>query len=180
LKVGRKEERDAPASAAGEPAPVAALPHVGPLGTIRQHLAKLCAAQAIPASAGQAFVLDNGRLVRLGVGGLDDEPVVCRLAWPIGGLRLVAVATGEQPGRDFSGRRKRKVRSCHKYVAFCRYGVTLRRWGGISSFNFERNGLLLALSDADVWWISRSSSEGERPGFQHGDGSEPGLRNNCR
>ena len=89
------------ASAAGKPAPVFALAHIRPFRAVSQHLAKLVAAQAIAAVTGQAFVLDEGRLVWLRLLGLDDEPVLSRLVWPVARLRLEAVATGEQPGRDF-------------------------------------------------------------------------------
>ena len=97
-------------SAAGKPAPVFALAHVRPFRTVSQHLAKLGAAQPVAAVTGQAFILGERWLVWLGFRGLDDEPVVSRLAWPVSWLRLAAVTMGEQPGRDFPGFRKGRVR----------------------------------------------------------------------
>src|ERR1035438_10358338 len=121
------------ASAAGKPAPVFALAHIRPFRTVRQHLAKLGAAQAIAAVTGKAFVLGEGRLVWLGLRGLDDEPVFSSLVWPIARLRLEAVAMGEQPGRDFPGCRKGRVWRCHKYAVLCRLCLTVRPSEGIST-----------------------------------------------
>ena len=90
-------------STAGKPAAIAAFSHISALRTVRHHLVELRVTQAIPASARQAFVLDKRRLVRLGFGGLDDEPVLSRLAWPIAGLRLVAMTMREEARRQLAG-----------------------------------------------------------------------------
>lgn len=100
--------------AAGKPAAVPAFAHISPLRAVRDHLEELRVAQAIATSAGQAFILDEGRLVRFGFSGLDDEPLLSRLGWPLAGLSLAAVAMGEQANGDFPGRRKRRIWSCHK------------------------------------------------------------------
>ena len=90
-------------SAAGEPAAIAALAHVGALRTVRQHLVQLRVAETIAAVASQAFVFDEGRLVWCWLGRFDDQPVFPGAIWPLAGLGVAAAALGQEAGRDFPG-----------------------------------------------------------------------------
>jgi len=123
-------------SAAGEPTAVTPFAHVGPLGTVGQHLVVLRAAQTIPAMTGQAFIL-NQRLFRLGLRRLDEQPRFSSAAWPIARRRLSAVARGEEPGCNFASWWRGSVGGFHSYAVVCLYGVTLRRCAAISSPNLS-------------------------------------------
>jgi hypothetical protein len=100
-------ERALARSAAGEPAAIAALAHVGALGAVREDLVELRVAEAVAAAAGEAFVFDEGRLVGFRLGGFDDQPVFSAAAGPINGMRMAAAASGKEPGCDFAGWRER-------------------------------------------------------------------------
>ena len=108
------------ALAAGKPPAVAAFAHICPFRTVRHHFVKLGLTQAIAASAGQAFILDQGRLVRFGLRRLDKKPVVSRLGGPVARLCLVAMAMREEPGGDFAGCRKWRAWRCHKCEVYFR------------------------------------------------------------
>ena len=129
-------------SAAGEPAPVAAFAHIGPLGAVRQPLVELRAAQPIMAVAGQAFILDHRRLLRFGLDRLDEEPVFASAFRPLAGRRLPAVARGQEPGFDFTGGWQGSISRFHSYAVYCLYAVTVRRCAGISSLKFRVLGVL--------------------------------------
>src|ERR1039458_2001668 len=114
------------ALATGQPAAVTAFAHIGPLGTIGQHLVELWAAQTIPPPASEAFVFDEGRVLGFGVLGFNQKPAISRARGPIAGWRLPAVAWGEEPGRDFARGRKGSIGRFHSYAVYCLYAVTLR------------------------------------------------------
>jgi hypothetical protein len=118
---------------AGQPTAVTALAHVGALGAFGEHLVELRTPQTIAAVAGQAFVFDNRRLLRLGLRRLDEEPALSGAGRPIAGRGLPAMARGEEARGDFPGRRKGSIGSFHSHAVYCLYAVTLRRCGGISS-----------------------------------------------
>ena len=103
MRVGKDGEGVFVASAAGKPAAIAALAHVGALRTVRQHLEQLRVAETVAAVAGQAFVFDEGRLVRFRLRWLDHKPFFPGAIWPLAGLSMAAAALGQEAGRDFAG-----------------------------------------------------------------------------
>lgn len=114
-------------SAAGKPAAVATFAHIGALGTVRQHLAELGTPQPISPPASKALVFDDGRILRFGVLGFDQEPALPGITWPIAGGRLPAVARWQETGCDLAGDRKRSIGRFHNYALYCLYVVTLRQ-----------------------------------------------------
>ena len=120
-------------SAAGKPATVAAFAHISPLGAVGEHLVELRSAQPITAVAGQAFIFEDRRLLRLGLLRLDEEPILSRAGWPIARWGLPAMAKGEEPGRDFARCRQGSIGRFHSHTVYCLKAITLRRSAGISS-----------------------------------------------
>ena len=105
-------------SAARKPATVAAFAHIRALGAIRQHLVELWPAQPVAAVASEAFIFNEGRLLRLGLCRLDEEPILSRAGWPIAGWGLPAVARREEARRDFAGGRNGSIGRFHSYAVF--------------------------------------------------------------
>ena len=120
-------------SAAGKPATIAALAHVGPLGAVGEHFVKLRVPQPIAPAAGHALVFDKRRLVRLGLCGLDDQPVFAGAAGPVAGMGMAAAAGWQESSGNLPGGWEGRGRIVHKQPVFSGSAITVRWQAGISS-----------------------------------------------